>query len=225
MTLILPAIAPLTAEPIARLHAPEGRFGTFRDCLRWEFGFSCPLCLLHERDLITTGADGWAVVTIEHRYTPSDHPERADEYVNCIYACRRCNTTRRSQSEMGVLNPMGAAWADHFEWVADDLMPRDAEAVHTAEVFGLNDEQRRKMRERRRETITLLRAHRTRVLEALSDSAFSDVGKALLNDTLAILETQLREWSAIPSDAPTACRCTQPCALPAHANAGLWELD
>lgn len=225
MTRILPPVAPLASEPIARVHSPVGKYTTFRDCLRWEFGFSCPLCLLHERDVITTGVDGWAVVTIEHRETQSDHPDVAHAYENCVYACRRCNTTRGSRTEAHLLDPTEVAWDAHFARIEDDLEPKDLDAMHTVRLYGLNDRERVAIRQRRRKRIAQLRSDRLRVIEALDSDWLPEQGRPLLLGLLVNLENQLREWAAIPTDAPTACRCTQPCALPAHALTGLWELD
>src|SRR5690349_1008078 len=95
-------LPPQTLPPNARIerrHQPEGvtgRYGyrAYRACLRWEFGFTCAFCLLHEADLAPFGAEGLGVMTIEHFVPVSVDEEKAGEYRNCYYACRLCNQSR-----------------------------------------------------------------------------------------------------------------------------------
>jgi hypothetical protein len=48
---------------IERQHLPiEGSYSSFRPCVRWEFGFSCAFCLLHEADVMLSGAEGWGLI-------------------------------------------------------------------------------------------------------------------------------------------------------------------
>src|ERR1700730_10113620 len=92
-------------EAFSRRHRPPAAdFSTYRPCLRWEFGFCCALCLLHESDIAACGATGWGIMSIEHLIPQSVAPERANDYLNCIYACGRCNRSRRNLQDL----PSGA---------------------------------------------------------------------------------------------------------------------
>ena len=81
--MILP---PTTAPrgPIRRVHRPKQYAGKrgyekYRRCLRWEFGFTCSFCLLHESDfhvgLAAIPAAGSGLFTIEHLLARSTNPE------------------------------------------------------------------------------------------------------------------------------------------------------
>src|SRR5438552_905085 len=95
---VLPLQTRPPTEAVARGHAPpRGGFNSYRRCLRWEFGFTCAFCLLHEADLVDWGASGSGLMTIEHRVPQSDPAvgaALADDYGNCFYACRYCNRSR-----------------------------------------------------------------------------------------------------------------------------------
>jgi len=89
MKLLPPSTKPPT-QKIRRLHNPKathGRYGyrAYRACLRWEFGFSCAFCLLHEADLARQGVEGLGVTGIEHFSLASTHPESINDYDNCFY--------------------------------------------------------------------------------------------------------------------------------------------
>lgn len=88
---ILPPETHLPSAPLRRQHLPEpASYSEYRQCLRWEFGFSCAFCLLHEADLIENGIEGTGFMGIEHRVTRSSAPTQEDAYGNCYYACRFC---------------------------------------------------------------------------------------------------------------------------------------
>jgi hypothetical protein len=119
---IVPLMTLPSTKPFARTHSPKpAGYRTYRPCLRWEFGFTCALCLVHEADLHEFGlAEGWGLTWIEHRETQSSEPGKANDYSNCIYACRLCNAARNDkplQDALGnrVLDPTLDAWADHFD--------------------------------------------------------------------------------------------------------------
>lgn len=68
---LLPFSTSPWAAPLERRHhppQPSGRFGyqRFRPCLRWEFGFSCAFCLLHEVDFDAYGSERSGQMSIEH---------------------------------------------------------------------------------------------------------------------------------------------------------------
>lgn len=53
---ILPPVTLPPRQPTTRRHEPKAAFGAegyqaYRACLRWEFGFTCSFCLMHEADL------------------------------------------------------------------------------------------------------------------------------------------------------------------------------
>lgn len=131
---ILPEITLPFAKQLKRIHKPEpwnseNGWRGFRVCLRWEFGFTCAVCQLHEADLVppTTTIDGHS---IEHAIPQSSElgKEDADEYDNCYWVCARCNETRGkkplvNESGSRLLNPITDVWADHFVRTGHELCP------------------------------------------------------------------------------------------------------
>ncbi len=128
-------ILPKSTEPpdrkVRRRHNPEARTGrrgyrSYRDCLRWEFGFSCGFCLLHEADLAAHGAEGLGIMGVEHFVPVAAATEAINDYANCFYACRLCNGARSNVpvSLLGkrLLNPCDDVWAEHFEADGDRLL-------------------------------------------------------------------------------------------------------
>jgi hypothetical protein len=121
-------ILPLQTLPpqkkVERRHAPPettGRYGyrEYRSCLRWEFGFTCAFCLLHEGDLADLGAEGMGLTWIEHFLPASLDAEKVNEYENCFYTCPFCNRSRGTApavDEKGrkLINPCSHAWAERF---------------------------------------------------------------------------------------------------------------
>jgi hypothetical protein len=121
MHILPPRTAPATT-PTARRHAPQqASYGEYRACLRWDFGFTCAFCLLHESDLSQgMGVEGLGLMWIEHRFLQSTHESERDRYENCIYACRLCNQARGTAPLIDtrghrLLDPTETAWAEHFE--------------------------------------------------------------------------------------------------------------
>ena len=231
---ILPArTAPPNEAIDPRRHSPPAHFESYRSCLRWEFGFMCAFCLLHESDLFEGGAPGTGLMTIEHFVRQEgEGSARANEYANCFYACRFCNGARGSRYEVAeerggrrLLNPCSNAWAEHFELVGTDrLRPRrgDADARYTYRAYDLDGPRKRMSRGRRRHSIERARAilesyatrqaFYTRVYE--NPRTAQDRTEAL--GEMAFLDAQrsdametLRRYRALP--APEACRC------PVHA--------
>ena len=94
---ILPPTTEPPPEPTRRRHEPAaGRYQTYRACLRWDFGFTCPFCLLHEADVVLHGAEGFGVFQIEHREPQHSEAGRelVDRYENVLYICVLCNRSR-----------------------------------------------------------------------------------------------------------------------------------
>ena len=231
---ILPPILHPPKEPTRRRHKPRpatGKTGyqAFRDCLRWDFGFVCPFCLLHESDLVGGGgAERSGLTTVEHRVLQSADVSQRNDYNNCIYACRYCNrarsTTPIEQNGQKLLDPTVAAWANHFAAADDRLLPMadNVDASYTYETYDLDDPIKCERRRLRRELITnrisLLRDG-PQELSALLGVA-EELGRAepeaaqhllrvarRLREQLVCAPQDLSRFNAIPPDAPTECRC------------------
>jgi hypothetical protein len=234
---IIPPVTHPSKTPIQRAHNPKsadwkGGYAEYRSCLRWDFGFTCASCLLHESDLNEFGvADGWAVTTIEHRETQKDKPDKANEYTNCYYACRFCNAARSTkplQNANGdrLLDPTADAWADHFLARDHCLIPTTPHGTYTAEqVYAINDDTRTKIRAQRAENLErwldLIRDGPNQVRKlneittklASSDSADADHVLFLLTQSrdrqraIEQARQSIERYLAVPGDAPRPCRC------------------
>jgi hypothetical protein len=229
----LPPTTSLPSAPIGRRHAPSSTdYTDYRACLRWEFGFSCAFCWLHEADLDSGGIEGTGLFGIEHHLSQSADPSRAAAYDNCFLACRFCNGARATRPAVGpdgrrLLHPCATAWAGHFVLGEDRLRARDGDrdAEYTHEAYDLDDPRkvacRRERRERIDEAVHVL--HRGLDLERdLLRRAASTPEPAKLIEAARILSglrqravTTLSSFPGIPLDAPVACACGQPPALPA----------
>lgn len=206
-------------------------------CIRWEFGFTCPFCLLHEVDFAPDGCAKLALMTIEHIATQSQSPARRTQYRNCVLACRLCNSTRSARpSRKGgrkLLNPRVEAWAAHFVVQGDALQPTTADASYTAEAYGINRpiaRLRRRIRATRIEDALQCLKRRQRQLHLLEttrdratadkrplDVAAMEEALQLCKDDLAWCRDQLARYAPIPCDADRPSRCNDPKAdrLPA----------
>lgn len=135
MSLLSPRSAPWRTR-FERRHAPLSRsYGNFRQCLRWEFGFTCCICLTHEADLFEHGTEKTALIHIEHRQAQSASPAEANLYDNCLLVCRLCNVARgalpvTSVSGVRLLSPVEDTWVDHFVVQGDRLVPQDGDLVN-----------------------------------------------------------------------------------------------
>lgn len=167
---ILPPTTLPPKQPFTRQHQPplidrDKGYRTFLLCLRWEFGFTCAFCLLHEGDLTEKGVKHTqAQFSVEHRELQKDDPHRPDKqanlYSNCIYACMYCNQARSDKPLNGpdnvqALDPTLDAWDEHFEVDADQgvLIAKTPNATHTLETYNLNDERKKDRRLQRRKVI------------------------------------------------------------------------
>lgn len=207
-----------------------GRYGyrAYRACLRWEFGFTCAFCLLHEADLAELGVEGLGLTSIEH-FIPASSEEgegKVNQYENCFYVCRFCNGSRSDSpviDEEGhrLLNPCAEVWADHFVPTEHDrLDPIDPHAVYTATIYDLNEPRRVKLRRLRREhlqewsgilkngprllTALLEQSAKVSSLEQTQELVEASV---ILRDTIRRASSDILRYAAIPSDADTSCRC------------------
>jgi hypothetical protein len=213
-------------ERLRRRHTPRRtkEYRSYRSCLRWEFGFSCAFCLLHEADLIAGGAEGWGVMAIEHFVPRSQAPELVNEYSNCFYVCHLCNSARGEQPNQAadgasLLNPCDQSWSDLFVAVEDQIVPREGvgrDASYTCDTYDFNDPRKVRLRRMRRLVIQqcqdFLAASATtgqdlldHAAEAGDTEAVGVAGKLAAMRRLAHLE--LLRFQAIPADHPVECAC------------------
>ena len=230
MKVLPPSTAPLQ-EPHGRRHQPPAAkrkrgYESYRECLRWEFGFTCAFCLLHEHDVLPEGGDGWGVWTIEHFVLQSDEPAHANAYSNCYWCCRRCNLSRDQrpiESTRGqLLDPCRHAWSDRFRLDDDQLKPRypdDRDAHRTWSVYQLDDPgkviRRKKRREALSEAIALWReVGDTRADLSSDDPSFFENERATRRLRRLALAVLLR-YRAIPDSSVIPCECGgEDCRLP-----------
>jgi hypothetical protein len=198
--------------------------------VRWEFGFTCAFCLLHESDLTAHGIEGTGLMGIEHFVPVSQADEKVNDYGNCFYACRFCNGARATAPAMAsgtrrLLNPCDDAWGVHFQLGEENrLLPRsgDADAAYTEEVYDLNDgrkvEIRSWRRERLEELLKVLYEAPASAQELVALCSFVEpvperelllrTAQGLWEDARRAL-LDLRRFSAIPRDAAMSCRCVR----------------
>lgn len=214
---------------IERRHKPRqarGRRGyvTYRQCLRWEFGFTCSFCLIHEADLVLHGAEGTGTFQVEHFLPVSQDPAGTNVYENCFLSCRFCNGSRGAQLNVdpqvgsSLINPCTHTWKDHFRLERDELLPADGDgdASYTHDTYDINEPRRIKMRQRRRETISeaLRMIDKGREIhDLLIEKAEADSDPDLVRCALSIGEAIKNAWrnlsfyKLIPTDAEDCCRC------------------
>lgn len=207
---------------------PANRYSAYRPCLRWDAGFTCCFCLLHESDLTRPGGiEGTGLTGIEHIEPQSRAPQLSNRYDNCAYACRYCNTARRDQptvhpSGARLLHPWRDVWGEYFELRDDHLVPRAEspgvrDAEYTAHVYRLNDPRRVELRRQRRELIAdrialfqydiaVLRAQAG--LQAHAEDRVHLLALAQrLQQERRKARHELRWRQALPPDKPGSCRC------------------
>jgi hypothetical protein len=225
-----PRLAPWRIA-IERRHRPpssQGRYGyrSYRQCLRWEFGFTCPFCLCHESDFAPRGAEGLGVTQIEHFLPVSNGAESTNDYVNCFYICRYCNRDRSTAPTIDpkdgrrLLNPCADVWEEHFRPEGDTLEPKveNSDASYTHAVYDLDDPRKVELRRFRRETIEeclRLIEHGQKVLDRLLERALQ-TREAMLIDEAKIIEDALRRawqelesFKVVPRDARSSCPCDE----------------
>lgn len=238
---ILPPVTHPPKQPFIRQHQPrlidhEKGYHTFVPCLRWEFGFTCAFCLLHEGDLAEFGIEiNMRQFSVEHRELQKDDANRPDKqanlYSNCLYACMLCNRARSTKPLYGdnnvkLLDPTVDAWADHFEAYNDRLIPKTPEAIHTDSVYRLDDRRKNKLRRTRRERIEegmgeLLNgpSRITRLRKLAEELASSDDAAIRAKADILLQEAQrqseyirklrkaLERYQCIPEDARAVPKC------------------
>lgn len=227
---VAPRSTALPAAPLTRTHTPTShRYTDYRDCARWDFGFTCAICLLHEGDLIDCGAKGTGLLSIEHAEPQSVNPGRAADYGNCLYACRFCNGSRSNKPTVdlatgtSLLDPTVDAWANHFVFDGSNLMPIalvDARAVRTHIAYDLGDARKAKCRAnrlRRMEHLEKAKREAAELVPALTTQALKTTDTqektSLLNAAAALrvaydqAKAEVERYEMPPKDRPTSCRC------------------
>ncbi len=236
MKILPPELTPPT-ECISHSHEPnpaEGKQGyqAYLPCLRWDFGFTCAFCLLHETDLSPkVGAAKTGQMSIEHHTPKSTEPSKKNRYSNCLYACTRCNTARATRPTVNatgkrLLNPAKVAWSEHFSLnEKSEIHPRkrNADARYTHDVYDLNEPKKVARRRHRKEFYNdrlPLFSETSKKIRRLFDKAvkyqdrdpelFDIVIEAIgdYRDRLKTARLELSSYPAIPPDAPSECRCS-----------------
>lgn len=228
MRILPPQLVPWRIA-IERRHSPppaHGRYGyrSYRQCLRWDFGFTCPFCLCHESDFVPRGAEGLGITQVEHFVPVSHDAESANAYTNCFYICQYCNQDRNAASTIDpedgrrLLNPCNDVWEEHFASEGDTLKPRaeSGDAAYTHAVYDVDDPRKIEMRRFRRETIrdcmSLIERGQA-VLDRLLERALQTREPALVDEAKLIEDALRRAWQeletfkVVPRDARSSCPC------------------
>lgn len=233
MKILPPQTLPPKTRTIRRHQPrPANRWTSYRSCIRWDFGFTCAFCLLHEADLYGgQPGEGLGGTTIEHRIPRSTDASRENDYDNCLYACRFCNRSRSARSVRRggtrLLDPTSVAWGEHFTATGDHLRANeeDADAQYTHLAYELDDPRkigrrrvRRKLVGDRLRVLARLESDIVELLRLAGVARQRDVGRfrqileeirGLRNDAHRALE-DLKRYAAVPQDAPQTCRCAPP---------------
>lgn len=127
---------------------PANDYHAYLPCLRWEFGFRCAFCGMHELDVPQGVGPGGrdrqpAHWTVEHIALQSVAPDQSATYSNTIYCCRFCNGARSkkplNKNGAQLLNPCDHNWSEHFCVVDDAIAPVDPSDPHSKYTFSAYD--------------------------------------------------------------------------------------
>lgn len=222
---ILPPVLQPGDEPIRRRHSPPAtRYEDFRTCLRWDFGFICAMCRLHETDFVHHGAAGSGLMWIEHLEPQSTTGKsKKHVYSNCYYTCRYCNHRRRAipvrADGRSILDPCGVAWSAHFRLQDDRLVPLSADGEYTSWAYRLNDDRKRLLRRHRRERVSQLLEtveEAQSLLDGLVRKLATAEGSArrelaaqakFIRKIWRQAEQELARWALAPVDRDERCAC------------------
>jgi hypothetical protein len=124
-----------------RRHGPAGYADSesYRPWLRDEFNFRCVYCLKRET---------WGQATFEyeldHFVPQSVEPQLRLDYLNLVYACRRCNGVKRDQT---VADPFVLLRSTRVTTLSDgSLRPHDSDALRLVRQLDLNSPRLRSWR-------------------------------------------------------------------------------
>ena len=151
----------LYSSVVVRKHTPtagKGKKGrrAFKKCLRWEFHFTCIYCRLRESDFGYRPQSSFAV---DHMVPRKVRPSAANDYANCYYVCRFCNSSKGvtwpSSDEQAAgfrfFDPCQDVASDHFAFKEDTVvaLPDSKIAEYTlAEIRNINKDKTTKHRRR-----------------------------------------------------------------------------
>lgn len=128
------------AESHLRRHGPQGYadYVSYHPWLRDEFCFQCVYCLLREQ---------WArhgSLDIDHFLAISQHPDKATDYDNLLYACASCNAAKQDR---GLPDPLSVLTNARVQVSADGVIhANDPEASRLIELLGLDGDQCKEFR-------------------------------------------------------------------------------
>jgi len=112
---------------------------SYRPWLRDEFGFRCVYCLQRETWGRTTGE-----FELDHFKPQSLNPQLRLDYLNLLYACRRCNGAKGNQT---VGDPLRLLRATHVTTLPDESLPaRDHDTERLIEQLDLNSPKHKEWR-------------------------------------------------------------------------------
>ena len=157
-----------------RRHGPSGyaSYEPYRPWLRDEFDFRCVYCLKREM---------WGQVTgefdLDHFEPQSLNPRRRLDYLNLVYACRRCNSVKRDQA---VGNPFNLLRSENVAALPDgSLYATDTETRRLIRQLDLNSPQLKKWRRLWMRIVTLAEEHDTDLYHQIVGfpSDLPDLGK------------------------------------------------
>ncbi len=224
----IPKILAFPNRVLLRRHEPDAAtYQGFRPCLRWEYGFVCIFCMRHERDMMSAGVESDGITSAEH-YTlqKGSSEEQKHSYENVVYCCMRCNRDRWQTSPEGpngerLLCPTSDVWSNHFVLDGDDIQPvqGDQDAKYTYDAYKPNRGKKSRARRSRRlkweafeerytvsdETERFLRKQ-AKVDPKNSQEALKLARAQGLARRRSAIE-MLRDFGAIPIDAPKECKC------------------
>lgn len=134
-------------------HSPPSRNGysEYRQCARWDFGFSCAFCLVHESDILlfSESLEELKRETIEHKILQSDDRDASYQYTNCFYACFWCNRVDRWKTPLvresdnaTLLDPVSTPWASVYSRSGSRLTliaTESIDAVYTDKTYNPNN--------------------------------------------------------------------------------------
>ena len=137
-----------------RRHGPSGyaSYERYRPWLRDEFDFRCVYCLKRET---------WGQVTgefdLDHFEPQSLNPRRRLDYLNLVYACRRCNSVKRDQA---VGDPFNLLHSENIATLPDgSLHATDPETRRLIRQLDLNSPRLKKWRTLWMRIVTLAEEH------------------------------------------------------------------
>ncbi|MCB9608321.1 MAG: hypothetical protein H6716_17160 [Polyangiaceae bacterium] len=241
----LPAETQLPDVVLPRTHSPPVTdYRKYRNCLRWEFGFTCSFCFLHEQDWSELGVEGLGLTWVEHQRLKGKDKGKRDDFGNCLLSCRLCNNSRGTlpeEAEDGsmLLDPTQVAWGSYFfvqNW-AMEVTTTSVDASYTFRAYNLGDRRKaslRRERARRFDAVSQAREEVAELLPRLIERARAATDPAERREALRIAEglkrglsralAEIARYRAVPTDAPGSCLCEADLTLPSWLEGALQDI-